>query len=296
MSSKNILKLIILSAIWGGSFIFMRMISPRLGPILTASMRTLLAGICLLILFKVTHYKINWKRDYKQFLVIGVVNSSIPFYMFAYAALHIPASLSAIMNSMSPMFGAILSAVFLLEPLSIRKSIGLILGSLGVGIISSLSVTGAGHEYYLAIGACLLAALCYGISSIYIKLRASHIEAKSIAAGSQLFAGLALLPFAFIKPYPVVLDVEIIAYVLLFAIFCNAIAYLLYYDLIKHVGPTKALTVTFLVPIFSILWGYTLLNEGISTSTVIGGLIILCGTYLVVTTSHNKELKKRHIS
>lgn len=293
MDAKNTLRLIILSAIWGGSFIFMRVISPVLGPILTASMRTLIAGLFLIIIFKFTGYKIHWKRDYKQLIIIGIVNSSIPFFMYSYAALHIPASLSSILNSMSPMFGAILSAIFLIEPLSVKKSIGLILGSIGVGIISTLSVTGAGLNYYLSLGACIIAAICYGISSIYIKLRASHIEPKAIAAGSQLFAGLALLPFVFLSPVSFHLDFKLAITVILFAIISSAIAYLLYYELIKNVGPTKALTVTFLVPVFAILWGYILLREPITLSTIVGGIVILLGTYLVM--SSKKVTTKKDI-
>ncbi len=298
MDRKNTIRLILLSAIWGGSFIFMRVISPVLGPVLTASMRTLIAGIFLVIIFKITNYKIHWKRDYRQLIVIGIVNSSIPFFMFAFAALHIPASLSSIMNSMTPMFGAILSAIFLIEPLSVRKSIGLILGTIGVGIVSSLSVSAGGLEYYLSIGACLTAAICYGISSIYIKLKASHIEPKAIAAGSQVFAGLALLPFAFLNPVSFVLDFKIVFTVVLFAIICSALAYLLFYELIKDVGPTKALTVTFLIPVFGIIWGYILLGEPVSLSTILGGTVILVGTYLVTSSksTKNKTLAKNSVS
>lgn len=294
MDIKNAIRLILLSAIWGGSFIFMRIIAPVLGPILTASMRTLIAGIFLVIIFKFTNYKIHWKRDYKHLIIIGVVNSSIPFFMYSYAALHIPASLSSIMNSMAPMFGAILSAVFLIEPLSIRKSIGLICGSIGVAIVSSLSVSAGGFYYYISIGACLIAAFCYGISSIYIKLKASHIEAKAIAAGSQVFAGLALLPFAFLNPVSITLSFKLVVTVILFAIICSALAYLLYYELIKNVGPTKALTVTFLIPVFGIVWGYMLLGEAISLSTLVGGSVILIGTYLV--TSSKSKVKKDQLA
>lgn len=288
MTIKNTLKLILLSAIWGGSFIFMRIISPVLGPVLTASMRTLIAGLFLIVIFKFTRYKIYWKRDYKQFIIIGIINSSIPFYMYAYAALHIPASLSAIMNSMSPMFGAIFSAIFLIEPLTIKKSTGLILGTIGVAIVTSLNVAGVGISYYLSLGACIVAAICYGIGSIYIKLKASHIEPKAIAAGSQFFAGLALLPFIIFDPISINLDFKLVVTVILFAVICSALAYLIYYDLILNIGPTKALTVTFLIPIFGIIWGYLLLHEPIKLSTIIGGLVILLGTFLVTSSKATK--------
>ncbi len=267
----------------GGSFIFMRVISPELGPILTASMRTLIAGVFLLIVFRFIGYRIQWKRDFIHLLVIGVVNSSVPFFMYAYAALHIDASLSSILNSLSPMFGAIFSALFLIEPLNIRKGSGLILGgTIGVAIVTSVNVSGMGTEYFLSIGACIVAALCYGLSSVYIKLRASHIKPKAIAAGSQLLAGLALLALAFLYPVSITVTPNLVATVVIFAVICSAIAYLLYYDLINSIGPTKALTVTYLIPITAILWGgLILLGESISFKTVLGGFIILLGTYLI---------------
>jgi len=291
MTTKNTLKLLLLSAIWGSSFIFMRIIAPIIGPILTASLRTLVAGLFLVIIFKCSNYKLYWRRDYKQLLIIGIVNSSIPFFLYAYAALYIPASLSSIMNSMAPMFGALLSAVFLIEALSIRKGIGLVLGVVGVTIISSYNNAGTDVSYFLSIGACVLAAFCYGLSSIYIRLKASHIEPKAIAAGSQVFAGLALLPFALINPVPFQLTFKLSLIVLVFAIVCSALAYLIYYDLIKEVGPTNALTVTFLIPIFSILWGYLLLNEPINLSIIIGGCVILIGTYLVTSSKNTLKIQ-----
>jgi len=289
MDIKDTIRLILLSAIWGGSFIFMRVLAPVLGPVLTASMRSLIAGVFLIVIFKLTNYKIHWKRDFKPLIIIGVVNSSIPFFMYAYAALHIPASLSSIMNSMAPMFGAVFSAMFLIEPLSVRKVVGLLIGTLGVVIVSSFNVSGIGWSYYLSIGACILATICYGISSVYIKLKASHIEPKAIAAGSQLFAGLALLPLAFISPVSVVLDFKLVMTLILFAVICNALAYLLYYKLLDNIGPTKALTVTFVIPVFGIVWGYTLLGEAITFTTVFGGLVILLGTYIVTTAKVKTE-------
>lgn len=287
MDLKNTIRLIALSAIWGGSFIFMRMIAPVLGPILTASMRTFIAGIFLILIFKATHYKIQWKRDWKVFLTVGVVNSSIPFFMFAYAAQYIPASLSAIINSMTPMFGAVFSALFLIETMNFKKIAGLLLGVIGVSMVSSLTVINGETEVILSILACLCATLCYGISGVIIKLRAAHIESKAMTAGSQLFAGLALLPLSLKYPVQGTIDGKMVVLILLFAVICNAFAYLLFYKLIHEVGPTKALTVTFVIPVFGIVWGYLLLGESISAMTLIGGSVILLGTYLV-TTSQNK--------
>jgi drug/metabolite transporter (DMT)-like permease len=292
MSVKNTLRLLLLSMIWGSSFIFMRVLAPELGPVLTASLRTLIAGIFLIILFKFTGDRIYWRRDYKHLLIIGIVNSAIPFYLYSYAALHINASFSSIINSLSPLFGAIFSAIFIIEPLTVKKTVGLLLGIIGVGLISSLNVTGLGLTYYLSIGACIIAALCYGLSGVYIKLRASHIESKAIAAGSQFFAGIFLLPFAFINRPSFNLSLSLIGTIVVFAIVCSAFGYLLYFELIRNVGPTKTLTVTYLIPVTTILWGFIFLRELVSCLTIIGGFVILFGVYLVnSSTVSSKKIK-----
>lgn len=284
MNVKQFLKLLLLSAIWGASFIFMRVISPVLGPVLTASMRTLIAGLFLWGLFTFLGYEIHWKKHYKHYIFIGIVNSSIPFFMYSFAALYLPASLSSIINAMAPMFGAVLAALFLIEPLNLKKVVGLILGVIGVAVVSSLNVSGGGSFYILSIVACVIAALCYGISSIYIKLKASHIKPKAIACASQVIAGLALLPFTYFFPVRGTIDVKIALMTIVFAIVCSVLAYLLYYQLLSEVGPTKTLTVTYLIPVFSILWGVILLGETLNITTIFGGLIIIVGTYLVTAT------------
>jgi len=283
MDKKNTTRLIVLSAIWGSSFIFMRIIAPVLGPILTACLRCLIAGLFLLGVFKLTNYKINWKKDYKELLIIGVLNSAVPFTMFSYAAINIPASLSTVLNSTTPMIGAILASTFAIEPLSLKKSIGLVVGSIGVAIISSVNLVGSSPSYFLSIGACLIATTCYGINGVYVKLKASHIEPKAIAAGSQLFAGLVLVPLTFFTPVSINFTFELVLTVVAFAVICSAIAYLLFFELIRNVGPTKTLTVTFLVPIFGITWATLLLKEPITFPFVMGGLIILMGTYFVTS-------------
>lgn len=294
MNAKNTLKLLILAAIWGSSFIFTRVLSPIIGPALTASMRTLLAGLFLLVVYRFIHFRINWKRDWGHILLIGIINSAVPFFLFAFAALHIPASLSSIMNSTSPMFGALLSALFLIEPLSKRKVLGLVFGTTGVFIISSYEGDAMDLQYTISIGACILAAFCYGISSIYIKLKANHIEPKAIAAGSQVVAGLALLPFAFITPVPFELTLRLVLMILVFAIICSGFAYLLYYDLLRDIGPTRALTVTYLIPVFSIFWGYLLLDESLGITSFAGGSITLLGTYLVTSAKHPKKIQAEY--
>jgi drug/metabolite transporter (DMT)-like permease len=111
MQASDLLRLISLSAIWGGSFIFMRILAPVLGPVVTADLRVLIAGVALMVYFWVIEFDAEWKRFWKQYLVIGVINSGLPFLLYSFAAVHIPASYSVILNSSSPLFGAIFSAI-----------------------------------------------------------------------------------------------------------------------------------------------------------------------------------------
>lgn len=282
MKVKNLLLLLLLSAIWGGSFIFMRILSPVFGAVGTACLRALIAGVFLLIYFTFTKYKINWKRDWRFLLVIGIINSAIPFFCYSFAALYIPASLSVIINSMSPMFGAVFATAILKEKLTITKGFGLLFGTFGVALITGSKSAKSGVFVYLAIAACLIATICYGFSGAIIKKYAKGIEAKAMAGGSQFFAGLALLPFLIVGGTKSDINFQIAIIAVVFAVLCSAIAYLIYYHLMKEIGPTKTLTVTFIMPVFGILWGFIFLNEKLIPQMLIGGIIILLGTFLVV--------------
>lgn len=282
MKSLHVLLLVVLSAIWGGSFIFMRILAPVFGATGTACMRLLIAALFLLVYYKLSGYKINWKKDWQLLLVIGIINSAIPFYSYAYAALHIPAGLSVIVNTMSPMFGALFAALILKERLTLSKGTGLLLGTLGVFIITGSKAVTPSLESYFSVGACLLATVCYGLSGVLIKKFGHGVEAKALAGGSQLFAGLSLLPFLFLTGISKPVTIEITGILITFAILCSAIAYLIYYYLLKEMGPTRALTVTFLMPLFGIFWGWLILGEPLYPSMLMGAGVILMGTYLVV--------------
>lgn len=282
MKYSNYILMITLSAIWGGSFIFMRVLAPVFGAVGTAALRLLIAGVFLMLVFKMSNYKILWRRDWKILCIIGVINSAIPFSSFAFAALYIPASISVVINSMTPMFGSLFAALLLGEKLTIQKGMGLVLGTTGVIIISGSKALPVTTEAYLAIAACVLATVCYGLAGALIKKYASRIDTKALAGGSQLFAGLSLLPILMLTGISQPVTVNISMLMIVFAILCSAIAYLIYFHLIKEMGPTSALSVTFLMPVFGILWGKLILGEVIYSQMIFGAMVILMGTYLVV--------------
>jgi drug/metabolite transporter (DMT)-like permease len=282
MGPVDVLLLLGLSAIWGGSFIFMRYLAPLIGPVATAEARMLIAGVVLAVAFAVARYDTGWRRNARHFLVLGVLNSAVPAVLYSYAALALPASLEAIFNALSPMFGVVFAALWLGERLTARKVVGLAVGVAGVAFTSGFSGVGLTFRTGLAMIACLLAPACYGLSGIYLKKRTTGVPSLAIAGGSQLFGGLALLPFLLVAPPgPAPIDVRIALVAVAFALLCNALAYVIYYRLMATVGPTRALTVTFLVPVFAMAWGWLFLGEPVTWGMAAGAAVILAGTWLV---------------
>ncbi|HVO39286.1 MAG TPA: DMT family transporter [Spirochaetia bacterium] len=282
MPVLDVMLLLALAAIWGSSFMFIRYLAPLIGPVAVADTRMLFAGLALVLFFAVTGFRAEWKKNARVYLVIGLLNSAIPFVLYAAAALVLPASMEAIFNSMSPMFGAVFAAAWLNENLTPRKIAGLVLGVAGVVTMSSLSGLELSLSTALAIGACILAPMCYGLAGVYIRKRAAGVRPLGIAGGSQLFGGIVLLPFVVaFPPAPAAVTPTVALAVVSLALLCSGVAYVIYYRLIADVGPTKALTVTFLIPVFAMLWASLLIREAVTASMILGAGIILLGTWLV---------------
>jgi len=279
---SDIARLVALAAIWGGSFIFIRVLAPALGPILTAATRVLIAGTVLVAYCRVIGFDAGLARYWRQYLVIGVVNSTLPFVLYAFAALHIPASYSVILNSTTPLFTALLSVPLLGERLTRAKMAGLVAGAAGVALVSRAGPVVPDRWFGAAVAACLAATICYAASSIYMKKHAAGAKPLAIAGWSQVFAGLVLLPLVPFVPPPGAITPLVVANVLGLALVCSSIAYVLYYRLIADVGPTRALTVAFLMPAFGMLWGALFLDETITLPMIAGCVLIVGGTGAVL--------------
>ena len=282
MRAVDIIRLIVLAAIWGSSFLFMRVLAPVLGPVVTADARVLIAGLALIGMFAITGPKLHWKKYWRQYAFMGTVNSALPFLLFCLAALHIPASYSAILNATSPLFGMVLSAFFLSVRPTAGNVLGGVLGMIGVAMIAGMGSIAMTPAVLLSILACLGAAACYAIAGVYMKRRAVDVNPVAIAGASQLVAGLVLLPPSVAFPPAGELTAVIIGCTLALALLCSAVAYLLYYRLIADCGPTRALTVTFLIPLFGLLWGALFLGEEITGGMVLGCGLVIIGAALVL--------------
>ena len=274
------LRLVALAAIWGGSFLFIRVAAPVFGPGILAELRAGLAAVFLWLVCRWLGRRRQLLANWKYFLKIGLFNSALPFVFFAYAAQTLSASLMSILNSAAPIFGALLGALWLRQPVSRSAALGLACGVAGVVVLVGGGVAVRGESWWGAVIAGLAAPLCYSIASLMAKQSPSALTPLDNAQGSMWAAALLVLPVALFLPMqgePRPLDWAAVAAL---AVICTGVAYLIFFRLIQDVGPTQSLSVTFLIPVFGVLWGALLLGEPVGWNTLAGGALVLCGTAL----------------
>jgi drug/metabolite transporter (DMT)-like permease len=281
MSPRDALALLLLGALWGGSFLFIRIGAPALGPVLLIELRVLIAGLALLGFAALRRRLPELGKDWHRYLIAGAINSALPFVLISAAEIQLPASFAATLNATTPLFGALVAAWWLGEALTARKVMGLVVGFLGVVLLVGLSPLPLNLTTLVSIGASLLAAFCYGMGAVYIKRQIPAGRPQALATWSQLFSALLLLPIVpFVLPSAVP-STTVLGSVLALALLCTAVAYLLYFHLIRSVGPTKAVMVTYLAPAFGMLWGALFLREQLGAATFLGFGLILASVALV---------------
>ena len=286
MKARDLGALIALAAVWGGSFLFIRIAAPAVGPIALAATRVVMAGAALLLYAALQRADLGVRRRWKQYLMVGVLNSAIPFVFIGAAELRLTAGLAAILNATTPLFGALVAAIWLRERPTIGKSVGLVIGLLGVIALMGWSDLPLTSATLLAVGASLLGALSYGVAGIYSKRAFAGVAPLATATGQQLGAAVVLAPLALpvaatTSPWAQ-LSPEVGWAIVALALVCTAAAYIVYFYLIASVGPVPALSVTFLVPVFGLLWGALFLGEQVTPGAFGGMAIIFIGVLLVM--------------
>ena len=278
-------ELVLLAALWGASFLFMRLGAHEFGPIVLAAVRVGLATAMLLPLLASRGQLPELRAHWRGLLVVGALNSAIPFALFSFAALSITAGLSSIVNATTPLWTAIVAFVWLRQGLTPSRVLGLVVGFAGVAFLAWDKASfkpGADHSGLLALAACATATLCYGVAANATKRLLSGVSPLTVATGSQFSATLLLaLPAAVLWPASAP-SVLAWASALALAALCTALAYILYFRLMSRVGPTNAVSVTFLIPLFAILWGAIFLQETVTLQMVLGGAIVLVGIALAL--------------
>jgi drug/metabolite transporter (DMT)-like permease len=274
-------RLVALAAIWGAAFIFMRVAAPVFGAAWTAELRVLLGGLALLAWFRAIGFDPGLRVHWRSYLLIGAVNIAMPFTLYSFAAMHAPASLLSIVNATAPIFGLVWSALFRDERITLHKAAGLALGIAGVALIARPAGLAPDPLFGWAVAAALGACCLYGVTGVLIKRYASGASPRGMAAGNQLAAAVVLIPLLPLLPPLAAPSALVIANLLGLALLASGVAFLLYFRLIADVGATRALTVTYLIPLFGIFWGWLFLGEALPAAALAGGVLILAGTVLV---------------
>ena len=277
MTAADAARLVALAAIWGASFLFIRIAAPAIGPIATADLRMLIAGAALVGYYALTGFDAQWRLRWREYLAIGALNSAAPFLLYAYAALELSVGLLAVLNATAPMWAALLGAFALRERLTMRRVAGLVVGTAGVVMVCGPEAS----TRWLSIAAALGAALCYALTGIALRRWGQGASARGMAVGTQLAGGVLLLPLFAAAP-PANITPGVAAAMLALGVVCGAVAYILYFRLIADIGATGALTVTYLIPLFGVLWGALALGEAFTTARVLGALVVTLGTVLVL--------------
>ena len=274
-------RLILLAALWGASFIFVRVAAPAFGAAWTAEGRLLLGGAVLAAWFHLTGFDAQWRRHWKAYAAIGLVNLALPSLFYAFALRHIPASVGAVLNSTSPIFGALCAAWFLGERLTPGRIAGCAAGFAGVALVVQPDTFEQSPMFAAAVLACLAACACYGYNGVIMRRQAAGVPSRGIAVGGQLAAALMVLPLLPLDMPAATIGAVAAANLVAVGLLSNALGFVLYFRLIADVGAMRALTVTYLMPFFGLLWGWLFLGESLPPSTLAGGALILSGTVLV---------------
>lgn len=272
------LELLILSSVWGFSFLFLRVAAPEMGPIFLVEMRVASGLVVMLpmcfLLGKWQEFRDNWLL----IVIVGITNMAIPFCFFALAALNMSAGLLSIMNATVPFFTAIIGFVLWQKRLSMLAVAGMALGFMGVVVlVFDPAAIAAGNMSLLAAASALFACVLYGLALNLVSQKLATVSGLAITTGSLLISSLILLPLAIWQRPEQMPELPVWAAVIALGVICTGLAYMLFYRLIAHMGSEQAIMTTYLVPLFSILWGNVFLAESITLFMVMGGILVLLG-------------------
>lgn len=280
MRTRDLIDLFALGFLWGASFLFMRIAGPEFGAFALVEVRVVIAALVLLPMLLARGQGDQLTGNWIPLGILGIHNTALPFLLLTWATLFLSAGVAGILNATAPIFAAIVAWAWLGDRLTISRTIGLLVGTFGVWLLVRDKVGASMGDTTLAVVAALGGSLLYGIGGNYTRRYASHIKPLAIATGSQIGAALVLLPVAVMAWPATPVSLTAWAAAVTMGLFSTALAYILYFRLIANTGPTNAITVTYLIPIFAMLLGALVIDEPITTSMVVGCAVILLGTAL----------------
>ncbi len=280
MKFSDTADLIALSALWGASFLFMRIAAPEFGPIVLVEVRVFIAALFLLPIFLLRANVSDLKSHWKKLAILGVLNSAAPFILLTFATLSITGGFAGILNATAPIWAAVIAWVWLSDRLNLSRIIGLFIGFAGVLLLIWNKVSLAFDGTTVAILAGILGAVFYAIGGNYAKRYVSGLNPLAIATGSMFAAAIVLFPAAIYLWPSGPVSVRAWIAVIIMGVASTGVAYILYFRLIRNVGPAKAITVTYLIPAFAMFWGAIFIDEKVTPIMLVGCSIIFVGTAL----------------
>lgn len=280
MRLSDFLELLLLAAVWGASFIFMRVAAPEFGPVPLIGIRVTFAALVLLPVFVMRKpLRLLWQNK-RHMLFIGIFNSALPFSLFAYSTLYLSAGFAAVINATVSILGAIIAYVWLKESLSIVRVVGLLVGFAGVVALVISAGTFDNQSTTQALAAGLSASFCYGLSANYTKLYMTGVDSLTLSLASLIAASIVIFPFAIYLWPEQPPSLASWANALILASVCTGGAYIMYFRLIANVGTSRAVSVALLIPLFGMFWGVVLLHEVVTLNMVLAAITIIFGTSL----------------
>jgi len=281
MKPKDAAALILLAAVWGGSFLFIRMAVPSFCPLPLVAGRVSLAALALAAVVAALRRPVELRANARGLLVLGATNAAIPFTLISWAELHLSAALASTLNATVPLFSALLSVLWLRERVTGRRVAGLLLGVAGVAVLVGWSPLPLNAATVLSVLAMLGATLCYAFAGVYTRRRMQGASTWTLALGQQVaaaawLAGPALARMPAARP-----PAQAVGAVIGIALLSTALAYVLYFHLIARIGPTRTYTVTYIVPCFGMAWGALFLGEPV-TGGMFAGLALILSSVLLV--------------
>lgn len=266
------LELGVLGAIWGASFLFMRVAAGDFGALALVEVRLALGSLVLLPFLWRARAQFP-ARLWPKLALIGAINSAAPFLLFAWAAQRAPAGVGAIANAMTVLFTALVGFLFFGEKIGARRAVALLVGFGGVVVLASGKTAGASIGWAVAAG--VAASFLYGIGINLVRRHLGGLPAAAVASATLGVAAILTLPFAVATWPSQPVPAASWASAVMLGVVCTGAAFVLYYRLIARVGAGRASTVTYLIPVFGVAWAWALLDEPLTLTMAVAGALIL---------------------
>ena len=274
MENKYWILITILGAVWGSAFMFIKIATPELGPIALVNIRLAVAGLIFIPFLLQQKYLKHFRSNLKNILVLSVINTALPFSLFAYASLESSSNMLSILNGTTAIMAVVISTIWLKIRLNFFQIMGVFIGLFGIVVLANPD------NVYISMKAtiiCLSAAFCYALSANYIQKFAYKTNTIVLIGWSLVMASVLLLPITFFNLPSQFPSNNVIFSILWLGVISTGVAFLGYVRLIEKVGAVKTATVAYFIPVFGVIWGYVFLGEPITLQILIGMILILIG-------------------